>query len=267
MDEIEDLKGIPEDTQEEIVAQEIINPVESDTLYLIKEIMTDHHLTLEQAFYLMCKINDIDHNITATDTVSLYNKGLLKNQMVNKTLLFHLHQGKQLTLDLPFSSEPKCTDYTAEIADRIEKVFVPDKHLAPDYRKAVADRYFKGDLSLARYFIIFQSLFPVKDKAKNSKWNTKFGFIYDGIGLWDSSPRISKKFIEVYKKKDIGIFLEATYTRVKDSIDFEASRCFMTKPYKFLVAFDDVYDDVAEKVAARQAGAKPKAESTRKVEL
>jgi hypothetical protein len=262
MDEIEDLLGV-DNVSEVPVEEELptpINVVESDTLYLIKEIMNDHHLTLEQAFYLMCKINDIDHNISATDTVSLYNKGLLKNQMVNKTLLFHLHQGKQLTLDLPFSSEPKCTDYTADIADRIEKVFVHDKLLTPEYRKAVADKYFKGDLSLSRYFIIFQSLFPVKDKAKNSK------FIYDGIGLWDSSPRVAKKFIEIYKKKDIGIFLEATYTKVKDSIDFELSKCFMTKPYKYLLAFDDAYDDAAERISARQQPTKTTT-STRMVVL
>jgi hypothetical protein len=69
--------------------------------------------------------------------------------------------------------------------------------------------------------------------------------------LWDDSLKVAKKFIEIYKKLDIGIFLEATYRKVKDSIDFEQQRCYMTKPYKFLIAYDSYYQDTIDIIKVR----------------
>jgi len=224
----------------------------ASVLYDITGIMNDHSLSADQALYLMCETENINYVLGIADINSLYNKGLLVKGKVNQTLLFHLKAPKQLTLDLNSTSTPNSTAFTLQIAHKIEKTFVIDKFLTDDERKRLADKYFKGDLSVARYFIIFKSLFPVKSKTKNIKWNTKFGFIYDGIGLWDDSLRVAKKFHDIYRKLDMGIFLEATYRKVKDSIDFEQERCFMTKPYKFLTGFDSYYMDVKDTIVLRE---------------
>ncbi len=224
----------------------------SDVLYSIKTIMFDHHLTIDQAMYLMCRSENIEYNITVADLTSLYNKNLIVKDKVNMTLLFHLKAPKQLSLSMALESVPIGTDISLNIADRIEKEFVIDKYLTVKERKKIADKYFKGDLTVARYFIMFKSLFPVKSKKTNAKWNKKFGFIYDGIGLWDDSLNITKKFHKIFRKLDIGAFLEATYRKVKDSIDFEQERCFMTKPYKFLNAFDSYYSEALERLKSLQ---------------
>lgn len=217
----------------------------ADVLYDIKDIMLDHSLTADQSLYLLCKFHEIEYDIDLTGITSLYNKGLLtKGHTVNATLLFHLKKAKQGTLDLSFNSKPNGTELTLDRAVRIEKEFVVDNYLTTDEKKYMADKFFKGDMVLAKYFIIFKSLFPVPHKANNLKWNRKFGFIYDGINLWDSAPRVAKKFIEIYKKYDIGIFLEATYRKVKESIDLEQEKCFMSKPYKHLLSFESYYREV-----------------------
>jgi len=217
----------------------------SYALYAIKDIMTDHKLTADQALFILCKFCNIEYDVSLNDITSLYNKGLLiKGNNVNATLLFHLKNNEQMTLDLVFNSNPRGTDITLERANRIEKEFVVDIFLTNEEKKYIADKYFKGDMVLARYFIIFKSLFPVKHRVNNSKWNKKFGFIYEGMSLWDDSSRVAKKFIEIYKKLDIGIFLEATYKRVKETIDLEQEKCFMTKPYKHLLSFDSYYRQV-----------------------
>lgn len=222
-------------------------------IYQIKELMVDHHLTLEQTLHVLCVLHDIENTITATDTVSLMNKGLiLRGGTVNQTLLFHLQEGKQLVMDMNFSTDPVGDEFTFDIADRLEKAFVCDEFLKDEFRKKTADRYFKGDLNLSRYFLIFRSLFPVKHATRNFKWNTKFGFVYDGTGLWDIDMRVAKKFVEIYKKKDIGVFLECTYNKVRDTIDFESDRIFMTKPYKFLLAYEELYEDTFNTVAIRR---------------
>jgi len=171
------------------------------------------------------------------------NKGLIVSKKVNAALLFGLDKPKQLSLDLQFTSKPKGSEFSLDRADRLEKEFVPEDFLTDVARKKVADKHFKGDTVLARYFMIFRFLFP-NLKTFNDKWNNKYGFVYEGMSLWDDNPRVSKKFIEIYKKLDLGIFLEATYKRVKDCTDFEQERCFMQKPYKHLLSFDSYYNAV-----------------------
>lgn len=222
-------------------------------LYHIKELMTDHNITLEQTFHLLNVLHNIESVVKPEIEVPLYNKGLLlPGNKVNQTLLLHLKTGSQLTLDLNFSTEAKGTDFTLDIADRIETAFVCEEFLTTSTRKKTADRYFKGDLTLARYFLIFRSLFPVKDKKRNVKWNTKFGFIYDGIGLWDTKPNVAKKFAEIFRKKDIGVFLEATYSQVRDATNFEESKTYMTKPYKFLVGSEELYEEAYDRLTTKE---------------
>ena len=247
MDEIEEVK----EEKEEVVVDKVV-PSYSDCLYGMKEIMTDHHLTLEQTFYILCLANGIECDVSPNDENALFNKNLIKSgRRVNKTLLFHLKADQQLSLDMNFETAPIGSDFTLDIADRIEKRFTSDELLSDVTRKKVADRYFKGDLTISRYFIIFRSLFPVSNIKRNSKWNLSFGFIYGGIDLWDSNQRVARKLAEIYRKKDIGIFLESAFTRVKNSLDIENERCFMTKPYKFLLSFEDIYDEVEEGVISR----------------
>ena len=95
-------------------------------------------------------------------------------------------------------------------------------------------------------------MFPVRDIKANILWNKHFGFSYSGITLWDSHVRVSKKFHEIYRKKDIGLFLAGAYYCVSDSLDAEHEKCFMTKPYKFLLAFEPWYETAKERLEEKQ---------------
>ena len=225
-----------------------------DLLYTIKEIMKDHNLTLSQAVYLMCSLNNIEFDITFDDLQSLVNKSLVVSTGVNATLLFHLKakaKEAQTELVMTHESKPKGTEFSLKVAEKIEKEFVIDKFLTDEEKKYIADTYFKGDIGIARYFIIFKSLFPVKSKKKNAKWNKKFGFVYDKDTRWDSGMHVAKKFQELFHKKDIGVLLEATYMAVKDSVDLETESCYMTKPFKFLTSCDDFCRDAKERIEQR----------------
>ena len=214
--------------------------------------MKEHSLTLDQAIYLLSSIHNIDWEVTGADVLSLVSKGLIRDNKVNQTLLFRTRPPIQGTLDLNFESKPRGTDETLRIAHNLESKLVPAMHLTEEYRKSIADEYFKGDISTARYFIIFRHLFPVRDIKANIYWNKHFGFSYNGITLWDSHVRVAKKFHEIYRKKDIGLFLSGAYYCVKDSLDIEQERCFMTKPYKFLLAFEPWYETAKERLEEAQ---------------
>jgi len=236
---------------------EILN--RASFIYELKDIMKEHALTLEQAVFLLASLHDIEWELTGADALSLVNKGLIKDNKVNQTILFRTRPALQGVLDINFETKPRASDETLRMAHNLETKLVPSIHLAPSYQKTVADEYFKGDLTVARYYIIFRHLFPVRDLKLNASWNKHFGFTYEGISLWDSHIRVAKKFHEIYRKKDIGLFLSGTYYCVSDTLDAEHSRCFMTKPYKFLLAFEPWYELAKEKLEA-QAKVKADAE-------
>lgn len=252
MDEVNTVEPVVED---EVVEQEDTEQVEPkqevtseqvkyhmDFIYTVQEIMKEHSVTLGQAMYLLATVYGITWELSGADALSLVSKGLIRNNKINQTLLFRTRPVIQGTLDLNFETKPKGTDETLRLADNLETRFVPPIHLDATYRKSIADEYFKGDLSVARYFIIFKHLFPVKDTKLNHLWNRHFGFIYGGITLWDPHVRVAKKFLDIYRKRDIGLFLSGCYYKVVDSLDVQTEKCFMTKPYKFLEAYESWYE-------------------------
>jgi hypothetical protein len=220
----------------------------SSFIYEIRDIMKEHGLTLEQAIYLLASIHTIDWELSGADALSLVNKGLIRDNKVNQTLLFRTRPALQGVLDLNFDSKPRGTEETLRIAHNLETKLVPDIHLDEAYRKTVADEFFKGDMSLARYYIIFRHLFPVRDIKANKNWNKAFGISYSGITLWDSHVRVAKKFHDVYRKRDIGLLLSGLYYYAVDALDIEKERSYMTKPYKFLLAFEPWYELAKEKL-------------------
>jgi hypothetical protein len=221
-------------------------------IFEIKDIMKEHALTLDQAVYLLASMEGIDWELTGADALSLVNKGLIREGKVNQTLLFRTRPAIQGTLELNFESVPRGTEETLAVAHNLEDKLVPAMHLTEEFKKSIADEYFKGDLNVARYFIIFRHLFPVRDIKANAACNKHFGFSYNGITLWDSHIRVAKKFHEIYRKKDIGLFLMGAYYCVRDSIDIDHERCFMTKPYKFLLAFEPWYESAKERLEERK---------------
>ena len=224
----------------------------SSFIFELKDVMKEHALTLDQAVYLLASIHNIDWELSGADALSLVNKGLIRDNKVNQTILFRTRPSIQGVLDFNTESKPHGTEETLRMAHNLETKLVPGIHLTDAYRKTIADEFFKGDLTIARYFIIFRHLFPVRDIKANILWNKHFGFSYSGITLWDSHVRVAKKFHEIYRKKDIGLFLSGAYYCVSDSLDAEHEKCYMTKPYKFLLAFEPWYETAKERLEEKQ---------------
>lgn len=220
----------------------------TDFIYELQDLIAEHSITLEQAFYCICQLHNIEYELSAADVLPLYQKNLIKNNKINPKILFRAREEpEQAQLAMTFdSTPPKSTEVNLAIAKKLEAKLVCATRLTEEYKEEVAQKYFKGDKTAARYFIIFKSIFPVKDKAINSKWNRHFGFQYSGLTLWDSSVRVAKKFYEFYRKKDIGLFIAGTYLYAKDTVDLENEKSWMTKPYKYMGNFEQWYDIAEE---------------------
>ncbi len=225
----------------------------SEFIYEVQDLVSEHGITLAQAFHCLCLLHNIDSIISAEDALPIYQKGLIKGNKINLKVLFRdREEPEQATLNLEFTSEPKSTEDTLKVVDRLEKRIVLDKYLSDDYRGEIAQKYFKGDKNVARYFIVFKSLFPVKDKKVNAKWNKHYGYIYEGLTLWDSHVRVAKRFHELYRKKDICIFIAGAYLYTRDVVNSDEETCWITKPYKFMTNYEQWYDSAEENMIAKQ---------------
>jgi hypothetical protein len=231
----------------------------SDFIYELKDIITEHSITLEQAYYCLCAVHNIEYEISAADMIPLYQKGLFKNNKINTKVLFRSRETpEQVQLETTFEgTPPKSSPTNLETALRLESRLVIDSRLTDEYREEIAQKYFKGDKTVARYFIIFRSIFPVKDAKINAKWNRHFRYKYEGITLWDTHVRVTKKFHELYRKEDIGLLIAGTYLYAHDVICPDEETCWMTKPYKFL-ANHAQWTEMAESLAKSNGAVKPK---------
>ena len=229
----------------------------TDFIYELQDVIAEHSITFEQAFYCMCLLHNIEYEINASEVIPLYQKGLIKNNKVNNKVLFRSREEpKQAELELTFDSTPKASEKSLKIAHKLEAKLVIAKYLTEEYREEIAQKFFKGDKTIARYFIIFKSIFPVRDKKLNSAWNKHYGYVYDDSSRWDSHVRVAKKFHEYYRKKDIGLFIAGTYLYSRDVIDPDNETCYMTKPYKFLNTYEQWYEE-AQSEMERQVETTP----------
>lgn len=235
-------------------------PNYSEAVLFIKGLMMKHSITADQALHLMCSVYSIDSNISVTDALSMVNKGLLKGRDFKAvpSKIFEMELPTQLTLDATWESKPIGDELTLDIADRIEKRFTHERLLDTELRKSIALKYFKGDITIARYFLIFRSLFPVNNPEYNKKWNQAFGITYEDGDRWFISKEVISSFSKYYRKYDIGLILETLYHTVKNSINYESGKCFMTKPIKFLDNFEHLQEEIVEVIEDRKKKAKEK---------
>ena len=212
-------------------------------IYELQDIMKEHSLTLNQTVQLLALLHGITGDVPASDQIVLMNKRLLKpGNEVDIKILFRRREDKQLALKMNFSTDAKGTDDTLKLAHNLEKEFVLDVFLTDAHRKEVADKFFSGDLTIARYFTIFKSLFPRRGLKSNKKWNKHFRITYDDSDRWSSSYIIPKKFEKLFKKKDIGLLLMGLYFAIKDGIDYDAFKTFVIKPQTFLENWEQWYE-------------------------
>lgn len=233
----------------------------TEFIELVTDIMSNHSIDSEQAFYLLAKSEKVHVDLDAVKMMDLFNKNLLKpGGSVNTTVAFR-------TTDL-FKNESSeieetkvCISPTTLImVEALFKKLVPEKEASEEYIISTAKKYLKGDLTAARYFIFFQCLFPMKSKSRNKKWNNHFGIDFDGTSRQDKSASVISKFKAIYKRKqdsdkkpfDFGYFLLGTWLYMKESVDTDRGDCFCLKPNKFLPLWQDHYDIAVEYVETIQ---------------
>jgi len=207
-------------------------------MYEIKNLTKKHGITIDQLLLTYSYLYGINWSkfSKSDDVLVLYNKGILTaGNKVNTTKLFGKKESGQLQLNMESESEPKGTEETLKLAENLKATFGVDADFTEDNLKEVAQTYFKGDVTIAYYFMIYKGLFPKSTKNQdNAKWNSYFGFRFDDMSKWTTTVAMANKFAKIYKTEDIGLFLSGTFYYVKDTIDYERGKCYAVRADRFL---------------------------------
>lgn len=203
-------------------------------------IMLEHGLTIPQTYTILCMAN----SLPATPTAEMYqvfiSKNLLKADGVNTKVLYRtMQEVEQQELPLAVITEPKGDEISLEAAHKVEQILVPEKHRTDEAIQVIADKYFKGDIGVARYYNIFKWCFPTKSHPLY--YNVFKCDPIDG-NRWDSSVSVAKKFHKLFLKLDIGAFFQGLYMFNISVVDRESSVSYMCKPNKYLLQQDQWYE-------------------------
>jgi hypothetical protein len=150
--------------------------------------------------------------------------------------LFGTKESQQVELSLLWESVPNGVEETIDLADKLHAQFVDnenDPRFTDKKLEEMAHTHFRSDKTAAKYYSVFQALWPVKDSTENKLWNEHFGINFDGVSRWTGSDQDAKKFHAQYRKKDIGFYLSALYYYIKDGIDAKSREAFVARPGTF----------------------------------
>ena len=102
------------------------------------------------------------------------------------------------------------------------------------------ETYLKNPL-LSPFFLLFLYLFPTSDKTKNRTWEKLFNAEWTNVTLRRVSSGTAKKFEQIAKTKDIGIFLAGAYQHVLQSYNKDSEKYYPKSLENFFKEWEHWY--------------------------
>jgi hypothetical protein len=119
---------------------------------------------------------------------------------------------------------PRLTEPTSNIAKRLASHFLTDLFKGKEYKRYNEDC---DNPIMAPFFFIFMNMFPSSNEEANKNWNKHFNTTWTNVNLRRVTTMTIKKFKQVWKTKDIGLFLLGTYLFIQGSHNQEKNVYFV----------------------------------------
>ncbi len=219
------------------------------TIQNIEKFSKDNKINFSQTLFLFSIYSEIyTCDINADDLLNLVSKGFMNgNKLATKTTQLIEQSDKIEDVDIEKvainCNFPKLTFETAAITKRLAVHFLSDMLKGAEYKKYA--EYISDPIQLP-FFFIFMQMFPSSDKTKNIHWNKHFESEWDNVTLRRASPSIIRKFKEVYKTKDIGLFILGTYLCIKASYNKDKGKYFVKSIDNYLKEYKNWYEEASE---------------------
>lgn len=135
---------------------------------------------------------------------------------------------------------PKLTAETAEITKKLAKHFLGDMLTGVEFGRI--ESYVPNNVIQVPFLFMFMQMFPSSVKGKNKHWDKKFAHEWDNVTLRRLSVGTANKFKQIWKTRDIGLFLLGTYLFIQNSYDAASGKFFLKSIEKYLNEYQTWYE-------------------------
>ena len=207
----------------------------------------------DQAMYLIYTSKSIDYPISAQKLLGLTKLKYIINGKISTTL----YTEENVSLNVKGTIKPIYnTEISKSIPARICSLVAVKDPLTQNMKfpsgevsiQQTADNFLGGEGLIAYHYLIFLFMFPIEGE-NNKRWEKHFNnsFEYRGARLRLRSKGTAAAFKRVVKKKDMGVFLYATYLFVKSSI--RENKAYVKSIKNYMSEYDEWYTEAEIKVA------------------
>jgi len=223
---------------------------------LLNNIYTAMELQLidtDQAMYLIYTSKTIDYPITPQKLLGLTKLKYIDTGKIGKAL----YTEQDVSLNIKGTVKPIYnTKISKEIPAKICSLVVVKDPVTQNMKfpsgeisiQQTADNFLGGEGLIAYHYLIFLFMFPIEGE-NNKRWEKHFNssFEYRGARLRLRSKGTAAAFKRIAKKKDMGVFLYATYLFVKSSI--RENKAYVKSIKNYIAEYDEWYTEAEIKVA------------------
>jgi hypothetical protein len=214
-----------------------------DNIVLVKE---KFQISVTQAVFLLAMNEGIDGiDIDPNDLIFLINEGHVNgNKLSVETRddiekLIEVQTVGKVRKNIGVTY-PVLTKETGEIVKKLAVTFLGDRLDGKEFDRVEA--YFPNNVLMVPFFFMFLQMFPSSLEAKNKHWEKKFGAKWTQATLRRMSTGTANKFKQIWKTKDMGLFLLGTFLFIQHSYSQESDKFFIKKIENYLKEYQMWYE-------------------------
>jgi predicted DNA-binding protein len=184
-------------------------------------------------------------DLPSEELLSLVQKGYMKGNQISHGAIDALETAlkvvkkEEIKVAKANAEFPILTVDTGEIVKRLAKTFLANRCTNKEIERLSS--YSKNPFMIP-YMFMFLEMFPTADDKKNKNWNKHFSTTYTNVTLRRMTAGTSRKFQQIWKKKDIGLFLLGTYLCIKESYNEEKETYFVKNIENYLKEWEHWYN-------------------------
>ena len=208
-------------------------------------------ITCNQALFLLAiKEGIYTVDLPGEEVLELVKRDYLKSMRITQYALERLEEALSVVKKQEIqkvkvnSAYPNLTIETGEIAKVLAGHFL-GKCTAKDLEKLSA---YNSNPLATPFLHIFLNMFPTADSKKNQAWNNHFEVTWDNVTLRRITKGTARKFQQIWKSKDIGLFLLGTYEFISQSYNEKSGEYFIKNIENYMAEYEHWYNIAKDKL-------------------
>jgi len=215
----------------------------------IVKVKNDFTVNANQALFLLAVMEDIyTVDLPSADMLDLIKREFMKGNRITPETMVRINESTTVTTATKVTKAinatyPKLVPDTANIVKRLAVPFIGERLNSKEWEKCSA--YCPNNPLMVPFLFMFMQMFPSSVAEKNRAWNKQFNTEYEGVTLRRLTPGTVNKFKQIWKTKDIGLFLLGTYMSIQQSCNSEG-KYFVQKLENYLREYQTWYDEAKD---------------------